>query len=221
MKITSVAIKFTRMCEHKSTAVLVVVAAIMLSAALHNHYSFPAELRELQAATRRIKNTLSEMEDKQSPLHNQEMNALLELADIDHELALAEADSLLLQSTLLEMIAAMSPEEKEAVPRKIKDMLSLVDVLTKETALALVTELDSAKARERSELSNTSMRQEDTFAAAPSPETLAQALAPAAKTRTRQEAAQQLDELVAHVTHWRSSARCVYVCVRARPRVCV
>jgi hypothetical protein len=145
--------------------------------------------------------------------------ALLELADIDHELALAEADSLLLQSTLLEMIAAMSPEDQEAVPRKIKDMLSLIDVLTKETALALVPELDSAKARERSELSNTSMRQEDTSAAAPSPETLAQALAPAAKKRARQEAAQQLDELVAHVTHWRSSARCV--CVFARARECV
>jgi hypothetical protein len=50
--------------------------------------------------------------------------------------ALDESDLLLLlQSTLLEMISVISPEDQESVPRKTKDILSLVDVFTKTLTL--------------------------------------------------------------------------------------
>jgi len=182
---------------HSCTAVAVVVAAVALSATLNNHYTLPAELRALEAETRRLRSGLADLTARPLPFLEAETAALQRLSAVDHEIARAEADALLLQAKLLEIIAGMGPEEQAAVPPKIKSMLAAVDVLSKDAALALVPELEAARARERDAQTNSSAA----AASAPS----AEAAAAAAKARARSELAHQLDELVAEVVAWRSS----------------
>ena len=187
------------MWDRAVTAVMVVVAAVVFAAAMNNHYALPAELRALEGETRRIKDSLQDLTAKPLPLHDVEANVLLRLSSIDHELARAEADALLLQSKLLEIIAALIPEEQGSVPAKIKDMLVLIDVLSKDAALTLVPELDATHARDRDAMWNVSAGREPALPTSPGE------IAATAKVRTHKEAAQQLDELLAEVMAWRNN----------------
>lgn len=144
------------MLEKAGTAATVVLAAICLSAAINNHYSLPSQLRSLDGESRRIRNSLSEFTEQalSPPFHDAEAIAIKQIAAVDAEIARAEADSLLLQSKLLEILATLSPEEQADVPQKIKDILTHVTVLPKDAALALAPELDAAKAHQRTTLYN-------------------------------------------------------------------
>ena len=177
------------MWERTCTAFMVVVAAVAISLSMHHHYSLPAQMRKLKSETRHIQNGWSDLAAKPLPYLDAETSATQRLAQIDYEVARAEADSLLLQSKLLEILASMSHEEQAMVPTNIKDMLARVDVLSKDTALALIAILQQT---------HWVPTKNDS---APSPE----ATATAAKDRMRSDAVQQLDELVAEVVHWRNT----------------
>ena len=198
------------MWDRAGTACMVVVAAVALSAAFNHHYSLPSKIRALASDTRRVRNRLSDLTAKELPFLEAETAAMRHIAELDNQTARAEASALLLQSQLLEILAALHAEEQSAVPKKIKGMLSRVDVLSKDDAVALVAELISAKARERKD--NFIPGKMTMLGLPPGNETVNDVTgeqgshgAAQAKAYVRRQAVQQLDELVSEVEQWRNS----------------
>jgi hypothetical protein len=171
------------MWDRAGTAVMVLVAAIALPAAIDQHYRLSSQLQLLVHETRKIRNHLSDLAEKPLPLQDTEASTMQQIIDLDNTIVRVEADALLLQSKLLEILAS---QEHAEVPRKIKHMLASVDVLSQDRAVALLAELESAKASSRDWLSNSS------FASPPE------------GIHNRSEAVAQLEELVAEVERWRS-----------------
>jgi ribosomal protein L12E/L44/L45/RPP1/RPP2 len=191
---------------HGVTAVVVVVAAMAMSATINNHYTVPAELRALESETRRMRGSIADLTAKAIPYHEVETAALQRLAVVDHEVARAEADSLLLQAKLLEIIANTGHDEQATVPPKIKDMLSTVDTLAIDSLwLQLVHELEAANGREPLTQANSSAAAAAAAVAAAAAASSPEAVAALAKARARSDGARLLDELVAEVVAWRSS----------------
>jgi len=188
------------MWDRACTAGMVVVAAVALSASFnHHYYALPSEVRALQSEARRVRSSLADLTAKDMPFLEAETSVLRQIAELDNEAARAEAGAVLLQSKLLEIVAALSPTEQSAVPQKIKDILLRVNLLSQRDAEALVGELRAAKEREREENYISGNR---TSAASEAPTTPQPA---PAEAHLRKRTALQLDELAAEVERWRNS----------------
>ena len=116
---------------------MVVMAAVALTAAFNHHYALPSKIDALASETHRVRSRLSDLTAKEIPFLEAETTAFRSIITLDNETAHAEARVLLLQSQLLEILAALNAEEQSAVPKGIKDMLSRVDILSKDDAVAL------------------------------------------------------------------------------------